>query len=42
LIYDTAFSYLNIGKAAAMSFILLVLSLLIAFVQFRLLSPKDT
>jgi multiple sugar transport system permease protein len=42
LIYDTAFSYLNIGKASAMSFILLVLSLLIAFVQFRLLSPKDT
>jgi len=42
LIYDTAFSYLNIGKATAMSFILLVLSLLIAFLQFRLLSPKDT
>jgi multiple sugar transport system permease protein len=42
LIYDTAFSYLNVGKASAMSFILLVLSLLIAFVQFRLLSPKDT
>jgi multiple sugar transport system permease protein len=42
LIYDTAFSYFNIGKASAMSFILLLLSLLIAFVQFRVLSPRDS
>ncbi len=42
LIYDTGFSYLNIGKAAAMSFVLLVVSLLIALVQFTLLRSKDT
>lgn len=42
LIYDTGFSYLNIGKAAAMSFVLLVVSLLIALVQFSILRPKDT
>ncbi len=41
LIYDTAFSYFNIGKAAAMSFVLLVLSLLVAFVQFGLLRSQD-
>lgn len=42
LIYDTGFSYLNIGKAAAMSFVLLVISLLIALAQFTVLRPKDT
>lgn len=42
LIYDTGFSYLNIGKAAAMSFVLLVLSLLVALVQFTILRPKDS
>ncbi len=42
LIYDTGFSYLGIGKAAAMSFVLLLLSLLIALVQFTILRPKDT
>ena len=41
LIYDTAFSYLNIGKATAMSFILLLLSLLVVYVQFYVLRPKD-
>jgi multiple sugar transport system permease protein len=41
LIYDTAFSYLNIGKASAMSFILLVLALLVVYIQFSLLQPKD-
>src|SRR5207245_10834437 len=30
LIYDTAFTYLNIGKATAMSFILLVVSPVLA------------
>lgn len=42
LIYDTAFSFLNIGKATAMSFILLLISLLVAYAQFSLLKPKDT
>ena len=41
LIYDTAFSFLNIGKASAMSFILLLITLLVAFVQFNLLRSKD-
>jgi ABC-type sugar transport system permease subunit len=41
LIYDTAFSYLNIGKATAMSFILLLLALLVVYVQFYVLRPKD-
>lgn len=41
LIYDTAFSFLNIGKATAMSFILLLISLLVAYVQFSLLKPRD-
>ncbi|HEX6478785.1 MAG TPA: sugar ABC transporter permease [Ktedonobacteraceae bacterium] len=41
LIYDTAFSYLNIGKASAMSFVLLVLSLIVVYVQFSLLRTKD-
>lgn len=41
LIYDTAFSYLNIGKASAMSFILLILALLVVYIQFSLLRPKD-
>jgi multiple sugar transport system permease protein len=36
LIYDTAFSFINIGKASAMSFVLLLIALGIAFVQFRL------
>lgn len=41
LIYDTAFSFLEIGKATAMSFILLLISLLVAFVQFNLLKSRD-
>ena len=41
LIYDTAFSFLNIGKASAMSFTLLLIALLLAFVQFSFLQSKD-
>lgn len=37
LIYDTAFNFQNIGKAAAMTFVLLVAALSVAFVQFRIL-----
>lgn len=37
LIYETAFSFTNIGKAAAMAIVLLVAALSIAAVQFRLL-----
>lgn len=37
LIYETAFNFTNIGKAAAMTFVLLVVALSIAFVQFRVL-----
>ncbi|MDB5057469.1 MAG: sugar transporter permease, partial [Chloroflexi bacterium] len=42
LIYDTAFSFLNIGKASAMSFILLAISLVLAFVQFSVLQSGDS
>jgi len=41
LIYDLAFSYLNIGEATAASFVLLLLALLIAYVQFYVLRSKD-
>lgn len=41
LIYDTAFSFLNIGKASAMSFILLAVSLILAFFQFSVLRSGD-
>lgn len=41
LIYDTAFNFINIGKACAMSFVLLLISLLVAFVQFRLLPHQE-
>jgi multiple sugar transport system permease protein len=41
LIYDLAFNYLDIGKATAVSFVLLVLALLVAYVQFYVLRPKD-
>ncbi len=41
LIYDTAFSFLNIGKASAMSFILLAISLILAFIQFSMLRSGD-
>jgi multiple sugar transport system permease protein len=41
LIYDMAFSFLNIGEATAMSFVLLLISLLVAFIQFTLLRAKD-
>ena len=41
LIYDTAFSFINIGKASAMSFVLLVIALLVAFVQFRLSAVQE-
>ena len=37
LIYETAFNFSNIGKAAAMTFVLLVVALAVAFVQFRFL-----
>lgn len=37
LIYETAFNFTNIGKAAAMTFVLLVAALTVAFVQFRIL-----
>jgi multiple sugar transport system permease protein len=42
LIYDTAFSFLEIGKASAMSFILLVISLVVAAVQFSVLRSGDS
>lgn len=41
LIYDTAFSFLNIGKASAMSFVLLAVSLLLAFFQFSALGRGE-
>lgn len=41
LIYDTAFNFLNIGEASAMSFVLLAISLLVSYVQFRLLRRHD-
>ena len=40
LIYDTAFNFINIGKACAMSFVLLLIALLVAFAQFRLMSRE--
>jgi ABC-type sugar transport system permease subunit len=36
LIYETAFRYLRMGEAAAMSFVLLVMLLVVSLVQFRL------
>ncbi len=42
LIYDTAFSFLEIGRASAMSFILLAISLVVAFVQFSVLRSGDS
>ena len=41
LIYDTAFSFLNIGKASAMSFVLLAISLAVAFFQFSVLDRGE-
>jgi ABC-type sugar transport system permease subunit len=40
LIYDTAFSYLNIGEAAAISLVLLLLAMGVAYIQFWVLRPK--
>ncbi len=42
LIYDTAFSFLSIGKASAMSFILLAVSLVLASIQFSVLRSGDS
>jgi multiple sugar transport system permease protein len=42
LIYDTAFSFQNIGKASAMSFILLAISLALAAAQFSVLRSGES
>jgi multiple sugar transport system permease protein len=42
LIYDTAFSFLEVGRASAMAFILLAISLVLAFVQFSVLRSGDS
>jgi len=41
LIYETAFSFGNVGKASAMAVVLLVITLLVALVQFRLLRSRE-
>jgi multiple sugar transport system permease protein len=40
LIYQTAFQFLNAGQASAMAFVLLVITLVFTFVQFRLFGSE--